>query len=87
MNNGVNGNAAQSIAQVFSGKNGPILGGIIGIITLVGMYYVIDGNYKLSAKTENGGFSFEPAQSGNGNDAVFEARAAEAVVEGEEVND
>lgn len=61
MNNVVNSNAAQSLAQVFSGKNGPIFGGIIGIVTLVGMYYVIDGNYKFSRETEHGGFTFEPA--------------------------
>ena len=85
MKNVVNGNAAQAIAQVFSSKNGPILGGILGIITLVGMYYMIDGNYRLSAKTEKGGFSFEPAQSKDENTEVQVVTSNEVAVE-ESVN-
>ena len=81
MNDVVNGNTAQAIAQVFLSKNGPILGGILGIITLVGMYYVIDGNYRLSSKTENGGFSFEPAQSKDGNAVVEVEVNSEAATE------
>lgn len=45
------------------------------------MYYVIDGNYRFSSKTENGGFSFEPAQSKDGNAVVEVEVNSEAATE------
>ena len=38
MNNVVNGNAIEAVANVFAGKNGPVLGGILGILGLVGSH-------------------------------------------------
>lgn len=63
MNNGVNGNAIEAVAQVFAGKNGPVLGGILGILGLVGIHYLVNGNYRLAGATDYGSFTFEPAQS------------------------
>lgn len=48
MNNVVNGNAIEAVANVFAGKNGPVLGGILGILGLVGIHYLVNGNYRLA---------------------------------------
>lgn len=61
MNNVVNGNAVEAVANVFAGKNGPVLGGILGILGLVGIHYFVNGNYRLAGTTEHGSFTFEPA--------------------------
>lgn len=63
MNNNVETNAVDVIVQVLGGKNGPIIAGILGIVSLVGLYYVVNENYKLSGTVGNKGFSLEPTDN------------------------
>ena len=77
MNNVVNGNAIEAVANVFAGKNGPVLGGLVGI------HYLVNGNYRLAGTTEHGGFTFEPATNATTPEVIDadEPPAEEAVDE------
>ena len=83
MNNVLNGNAIEAVANVFAGKNGPVLGGILGILGLVGIHYLVNGNYRLAGTTEHGGFTFEPATNATTPEVIDadEPPAEEAVDE------
>ena len=89
MNNNVETNIANAIIQVMGGKNGPIIAGILGIVGLVGTYYVVNENYKLAGTVGNKGFSLEPANSVKQDEIVVDADAKmveEHVEDGENEN-
>ena len=83
MNNNVEVNTANAIAQVMGGKNGPIIAGILGIVSLVGMYYVVSENYKFSGTVGNKGFSLEPANTIQSDEIVADAKIVEDQTEEE----
>lgn len=72
MNGIVETNGLAAVAQVFSGKNGPILGGILGIVSLVGMYYLVNSEYRLAGTTGQGGFTIEPAYAKEPENTIIE---------------
>ncbi|MCI6304249.1 MAG: hypothetical protein MR652_14070 [Blautia sp.] len=51
----------EAVAQIFTGKNGKTIAGIIGIVVLVVVDKVIEHGYRLSGTTQNGGMTLEPA--------------------------
>lgn len=61
MTNTNNQNNSTNMADVFTGQNGPVLGGILGIIFLVGIHYVITGDYRLSVKSGEKSIDLMPA--------------------------
>ena len=84
MNDIVETNGFATVAQIFSGKNGPILGGILGIVGLVGMYYLVNSEYRFAGTTSNGGFTIEPAYTKTPENTVEVSESNENVeTEGE----
>ena len=73
-------NKAEGIAQIVTGENGPVLGGILGIIFLVGIHYVTKGNYKFSAQSGENSISLQPV---NLKDEVSASTQIEESVEEE----
>ncbi len=62
MNNLDFGTAIESITQVFAGKNGPVLGGIIGIVSLVCFHSIANSNCRIAGGTDRVSISIDPAE-------------------------
>ncbi len=48
-----------NIINVFNGKNGPVIAGIVGITFLVALDEIMNNSYRVSYSKTNG-FTFEP---------------------------
>ena len=62
MNNLEFGTAMESITQVFAGKNGPVLGGIIGIVSLVCIHGIANSNCRIAGGTDRVSISIDPVK-------------------------